>query len=379
MKVTGFTTLSTEHDWGRPIGDANGVVASGRTRVPILVIHTDVGIDGIGLGPHDEIDRVFPGVEGHDPFATNANYDRMLARVFKDGHAAAFGTIGVIDTALWDIKAKALDLPLWRLLGAEDRFVPGYASGLDIGLDDEKLIAHYEKFSQRGFTAGKLKGGLSVTRDIERLVAVRDVLGAGGERVSMMLDANEIWQRKQAVQYVRRVEAAVPLAWIEEPVRRWDADGLATVSGAVNAAVATGENLVGLEQYTSLIRARAVDVVQAGSVFGITHFLRVANLAYAHDLPISPVGYYANPAAHAAAAMPNHLACEVQDLGVPAGIAVDHVITDGGIVLGDAPGLGISVDESSLAHGAPEGSPMGFALEAGPHIRPARAGLYLTL
>ena len=65
-----------------------------------------------------------------------ALYDRMLRQTFKAGHAGVvFGTIGALDTALWDIKAKAAGEPLWRLLGGRDRRVPAYASGLDIGLD----------------------------------------------------------------------------------------------------------------------------------------------------------------------------------------------------------------------------------------------------
>ena len=87
-----------------------------------------------------------------------------------------------------------------------------------------------------------------------------------------------------------RIEDEIDLTWMEEPVRRWDVAGNAAVARSARAAVATGENLTGLEQYRPLLDAGAVGVVQAGSVWGITHFLRVATLALGHDLPISPVG-----------------------------------------------------------------------------------------
>ncbi|GAB3960238.1 hypothetical protein GCM10027614_81590 [Micromonospora vulcania] len=112
------------------------------------------------------------------------------------------------------------------------------------------------------------------------------------------------------------------------------------ISRAVRAAVATGENLTGLEQFRPLIQAGAVDVLQTGSVWGITHFLRVAALAHAFDLPVSPVGYNANPLAHAAASIPNHLAIEVQDLTFLVGLTVDQEIVDGSLLLGDSPGWG---------------------------------------
>ena len=91
------------------------------------------------------------------------------------------------------------------------------------------------------------------------------------------------------------------------------------VSRSVRAAIATGENLTGLEQFKPLLDASAVDVVQAGSIWGITHFLRVATVAHSRDLPISPVGYNTNPVAHAAASVPNHFAIEIQGLENPIG------------------------------------------------------------
>ncbi|WP_089155487.1 mandelate racemase/muconate lactonizing enzyme family protein [Micromonospora sp. NBS 11-29] len=377
MKVTGYRSLTTTHDWGRLIGDANGVMPEPRTEVPVLIVETDSGLEGVGVGAHDDVDRVFRAIEGEDPRAAPALYDRMLAQVFKTGHAGAtFGAIGAIDMALWDLKAKAADEPLWRTVGATDRFVPGYASGLDIALDDDALAGLYERFADRGFGAAKLKGGHDVESDRRRLEAVREILGRNTTRPALMIDANESWNRAQAIRYVDALERTVDLAWVEEPVRRWDAAGLAAVRHGVRAAVATGENLTGLEQYRPLLDADAVDVVQVGSVWGITHFLRVAVVAHGRDLPVSPVAYHANPLAHAAAAVPNHLACEVQDLSWPIGIEVDQEIADGGIVLGDLPGLGIRVDERRIE--ATRASSPPAAAPGGPHIRPDRAGLRLV-
>jgi L-alanine-DL-glutamate epimerase-like enolase superfamily enzyme len=376
VKITGYRSLIARHHWGRPVGDANGVLPGPYTDVHLLVVSTDDGLEGIGLGAHGDIDRVFPAVEGEDPRAVTALYDRMLNRVFKAGHAGAtFGAVGALDMALWDLKAKAAGEPLWRLLGALDRFVPGYASGLDIALDDDALVRLYERFAERGFSAGKLKGGLGLEHDRRRLVALREVLGRNSARPALMLDANECWNRTQAVRYVTALESTVDLAWIEEPVRRWDAAGLAAVRHGIRAAVATGENLTGLEQYRPLLDADAVDIVQVGNVWGITHFLRVAAVAHGRDLPVSPVTYHGNPLAHAAAAIPNHLAFEVQHLSSPDGVHFDHELADGGIVLGDSPGLGITLDAGHLT-AARAADPQ--ASGSGPHVRPDRAGLRLV-
>ena len=377
MKVTGYRSLVTSHDWGRPVGDANGVVASGITEVPILILETDSGLEGIGLGQHADIGRVFAAVEGQDPRAVTSLYDSMLSHVFKSGHAGlTYGAIAAIDMALWDLKAKMADEPLWRTLGAADRFVPGYASGLCYGLDDDAFDALYVRWAERGFTSAKIKGGKDLARDIRRLKRVHAIVGRNTQVPALMLDVNESWNCKQAIRHLAEIEAAgIDLTWIEEPVRRWDAAGLAAISRSARCAVATGENLTGLEQFAPLLDAGAVDVVQAGSVWGITHFQRVAIAAHVRNLPVSPVGYDGNPIAHAAAAMPNMIGIEVQDMAWPVGLDIDQEIADGGIVLGDRPGLGIVVDEATVARDRAAGS---WGAGPGPHRRPREAGLRLV-
>ena len=374
MKIIGYRSITTVHRWGRPVGDANGAIGSGVTEVPVLLVLTDGGITGIGLGAHADVARVFPALEGEDPRAVATLYDRMLSFVFKAGHAGAtFGAIGVLDMALWDLKAKLAGEPLWRTLGGRDRFVPGYASALEFAVDDVASV--YEPWAERGFLSAKVKGGLDPERDISRLRTVGEVLSRNARSPALMLDVNENWGRHQAVRFLSQIEDQIDLTWVEEPVRRWDVAGNLAVARSARAAVATGENLTGLEQYRPLLDAGAVGVVQAGCVWGITHFLRVATLALAHDLPISPVGFHGNVLAHAATAVPNHLVCELQDLRSPIGMTVDQTIEDGGVRLGDAPGLGIEIDEQAI--GA-QHDLVSWADPAGPHVRPRDAGLRLA-
>ena len=377
MRITGYRTVTTLQDWGRPVGDVNGFIRDGITEVPIVILETDEGLEGIGVGSHVDIDRVFPAIEGEDPRAVVALYDRMLARVFKGGHAGAtFGGIGALDMALWDLKAKIADEPLWRTLGARDRFVPAYASALEIAIPDDELDALYGEWVARGFTSVKVKGGLDLDSDLVRLARVREIFSANTPRPGMMLDANESWNLKQAVRYITAIEKERDLTWIEEPLRRWDADGHARLSSAIKAAVATGENLTGLEQFTHLLDSRAVDIVQVGCVWGVTHFLRVAYAAHSRDLPVSPVGLTANPAvAHAAASVPNHLSAEVQDVGAPFGMTVDQHFADGGVVLGDQPGNGVTVDDVAIAQNQRTAT---WLAKEGPHVRSRRAGLRLV-
>jgi len=377
VRITGYRALTTIQSWGRPVGDANGAFADGRIQVPLLLVETDEGVTGVGLGPHVELETVFAAVAGEDPRCVTALYDRMLRRTFKAGHAGAvFGTIGAIDTALWDIKAQLAGEPLWRLLGGRDRTVVAYASGLDMGLKDDELAEVYRAYAERGVRAAKLKGGLDVDEDLRRLTLVRDVLAEAGRgtRPGLMLDANESWTRKQAVRHVHELEQSLDLIWVEEPVRRWDAEGLVAVGRGIRASVATGENLTGLEQFRPLLAVGAVDVVQTAAVWGITHFLRVAALAHAHDLPVSPVGTTPVGLLHAATSVPNHIASELQDLVQPAGLRLDLTVEDGAFVLGDRPGLGVTVDRAEI-DAVDRRDGVG---PTGPHVRPVRAGQRLV-
>src|SRR3954470_13096643 len=352
MRITQYRTMRTQQDWGRLIGDANGVHADGIVDVQLVLVDTDEGITGVGIGPVAELDTVFAAIDGEDPRATVALYDRMLRHVFKAGHSGVvFGTIGALDTALWDIKAKAAGQPLWRLLGGRDRSLLAYASALDFGLPDAELVEVYRAYAERGVRAAKLKGGLDVAGDRARLELVRDVLaeGAPGTSPGLMLDANENWSSKQAVRYVSELERDLDLIWVEEPVRRWDAEGMAALGRRIRASVAGGENLTGLEQFRPLLAAGALDVVQTAAVWGITHFLRVASLAHAYDRPVSPIGTTPTALLHAATAVPNHMVTELQDLTPPTGIALDLTVEGGCFILGEEPGIGITLDTGAIA------------------------------
>ncbi|MBF5082312.1 mandelate racemase/muconate lactonizing enzyme family protein [Quadrisphaera sp. INWT6] len=375
MKITGYRSLTTRHEWGRPVGDVNGVSDGTSTRQDVLVITTSDGVEGVALGAHADIDRVFPVLEGEDPRSVTGLYDRMLDVVFKLGHqGTTFNTLGTVDSALWDLKAKLAGEPLWRLLGARDRFVPGYASGLEAGLGDDDVAALYARFAERGFGAAKLKGGRHLDADLRRLGILRDAMSANTSHPGLMLDANESWHVSQAVRHVRALEAEFDLTWVEEPVRRWDVRGMASLRQQVAAGVASGENLTGLEQVRALVDGGAVDVVQPNAAWGITNLLRVGALAHAFDLPVSPIGLTFAVAA-GAAALPNLLSIEVQDLSWPVGVDVDQVVDDGGARLGDSPGNGIVLDEAAFEE-VPASA--GWAVRSGPHLRPARAGLRLV-
>lgn len=355
MKITGVRTRIYEAEVQRWLGDANNPGGWHTLITAIVNIDTDDGISGLswaGVGAIPTIHGLVDGLlVGKDPRGVRGHWQRMNDEVFKGGNRGVIGgAVSAIDVALWDLKAKANNEPLWRTLGADEPRVRAYASGLDMPLSDDDLRAYYERMASMGIAAGKLKVGLNREDDLRRISIMHDALATSGKMPELMIDSNEYWSPKQAIGHIRHFEQHYNLLWVEEPARRWDYRGLRKVSQSVTAAVATGENLDELQEYTDLIANEAVDVVQVGAgAGGITGMLQVADLAYAFDLPVSVMNCPANYTAHVAAALPNHIHMEVLSAGRDAAMLVDNHIEDGWIVLGDKPGLGIEYDEEALA------------------------------
>lgn len=347
MKVTGYRVESYSHDRGRNLGDANNPTGSGgKGGGSLLFLETDAGITGIA--PGGTSDALYSVIEGEDPRGVTGLWKKLNDHVFKSGQ---YRSIASLDIALWDIKAKANDEPLWRTLGASEPRVKAYGSGLDMALSDQELADFYTSIADLGIDGGKLKVGLDQRADIRRLGIMRDCLASVKPDPYLMIDANEFWSPKQAIRKVSEMEEYFDLFWVEEPARRWDYNGLKQVSRGIKSAVATGENLHHIGDYMPLIANDAIDVVQFGSggCAGFTGALYLAGMAHGFEKPVSVIGGPGHFAAHVAAAVPNHNMMEIKDLITPDCWSTSTRIEAGWIVLGDEPGLGIEVDEVKLS------------------------------
>lgn len=348
MKITGYRVENYVMQMDRSIADANNPVGDDLMPASLLWIETDEGVSGIAPGGGD-VEQFFHLLEGEDPREVVGLWRKMVDYVHKGGLVAAGGPIAAIDIALWDLKAKIAQEPLWQTFGALEGRTKAYASGIGYCLSDDEMFAFYRRMAERGVDGGKLKIGLDMTADLRRIGIMREALSVASERPQLMIDVNEYWSPKQAVQAMHEIEQRYDITWIEEPVRRWDYEGLASVSRRIKAAVATAENLRSIGEVYPLIHNEAVDIVNVSTATtGFTGCRQVANMCYAYELPVSMMNCQANYMAHLAAALPNHLAMEVVDPGREHCLRFDNTIEDGFIVLGDAPGLGIEVDEEAL-------------------------------
>jgi len=367
MKITGVRTYPYAFKLNRKLGDANSPSGRETYAAMAVFIDTDEGISGVSVGAPAAAPRIHWFVDnllrGCDPRGVAGLWKKMIDYVFKGGNRGTeTAVIAAIDLALWDLKARCRGEPLWRTLGGSSPRVRAYASGLDMPLSDEALSIFYERMAAKGISAGKLKVGLDMNMDLQRIGIMKEALGRTGKTVELMVDANEYWSPKQAIRKVAEMERTFDLTWVEEPARRWDYRGLKKVSDSIRAAVATGENLDDISDYTPLIANGGVDVLNLGArAAGITGALKVAALAYAFEVPVSVMNSPGNIMGHFAACLPNHIMIEVLDAGRDAFLHTEHHVEDGWVVMSEAPGLGISYDVEELE-------------EAGGHFDPSDTG-----
>ncbi|MFI9340973.1 enolase C-terminal domain-like protein [Streptomyces sp. NPDC052773] len=253
-------------------------------------------------------DHLAPLVVGRSSLDVPAVHD-VLVRAVRDAGRPGIAAcaISALDIALWDLKARLLELPLARLLGVARERVPVYGSGGFTTYHDKHLAAqlngwvHGQHIPRVKMKIGESEGR-AVARDLGRVRAARRVVGEAAE---LYVDAGGAYTRKQAVR-VGQALAEHGVSWFEEPVASDDLAGLRLIRDSVVCDVTAGEHGYDLPSFARLIAAGAVDCLQVDATRcgGITEFLRAAALAQAHGLEISAHGA---PHAHAAAAasLPN--------------------------------------------------------------------------
>ncbi|MFI6996125.1 mandelate racemase/muconate lactonizing enzyme family protein [Nocardia sp. NPDC050175] len=309
--MTGAATLDTITDvtissvtLPLPTGISDAKVLTGRqqpmTEVAVLFaeITTASGLVGLGIsyskragGPAQfaHARELSPVLLGEDPSDIAKMWDKLMwagASVGRSGLAVQ--AIAAFDIALWDLKAKRAGLPLAKLLGAHRDSVRCYnTSGGFLHAPIEEVLDRATEALANGIGGIKLKVGHPDSAvDLARVTAVREKLG---DRVPLMVDANQQWDRATARRMCRAFEP-FGLVWIEEPLDAYDFDGHARLASTFDTPIATGEMLTSAAEHAQLIRAGGADIVQpdAPRIGGITPFLQVLAMADSENLQLAP-------------------------------------------------------------------------------------------
>jgi L-alanine-DL-glutamate epimerase-like enolase superfamily enzyme len=252
---------------------------------------------------HDVLAEV---AEGRDAMSISATWNAMVARTRNLGRPGIVSmAISAVDAALWDLKARLLNLPLVTLLGAVRESVPIYGSGGFTSYSTEQLARQFEGWVEQGISRVKMKIGRDAQADLERICIARQAIGPDTE---LFVDANGAYSRKQALSQAEKFSQQ-HVSWFEEPVSSDDLDGLRLLRDRAPAVmeIAAGEYGYDLSYFRRMLACGAVDVLQADATRcgGITGFLQVAALCEAFHLPLS---------AHTAPALHMHVCCAATPL-----------------------------------------------------------------
>ncbi len=382
MKITGVSSTLFQSRMPRRMGDANSPMGRAIASGCIIELHTDTELTGISMGGGGAIGIIKSLVDGvligQDPRRVTGLWQRMVNKHFKGGHdGIANDAISALDIAMWDLKAKYDDEPLWKTLGGVNQPVNAYASGLDMPLSDQEIFDFYRGMAvDYGFKDGKLKVGLDQDFDLRRIGLMKDALSINTDEPGLMVDANEYWSPKQAIRKVREMEEEYDLMWIEEPARRWDFLGLRRICDAVRTPVCAGENLDTLGDFLGYFHNRSADIIQVGSgMTGITCALQIADAAYGFNLPVTLGGSAGHHHAHLATVIPNYVTIEVGNAEPDSAVAsYDVTFENGQAILGDKPGLGIEIHHDEIEKLKVDRIPPGSG--PSPFGRRPGAGLY---
>jgi D-galactarolactone cycloisomerase len=300
MKITAVEAQVWRGEYRDAVRPAWAPGTSWRGReATVYFVRTDEGLTGIGAGsgvPDFVHRQVSPRLVGQDPFAI----ERHTAMLRDNGgpwlsHPIAWG----VELALWDLVGKAAGLPLYKLWGGYADTVKAYASLIEVR-SPERRAEDALALLEQGYRAIKLRlHAWTLAEDVAQVEAVRRAVG---DRMEIMVDANQaqtpgtprnadgpVWSYERALATCKELEA-LDVTWMEEPLGRYDFDGLARLAAATAVPLAGGENNVGLHEFRQLIDRDCYDVIQADAVCseGLAQLKKVAAYAELHHKPFAP-------------------------------------------------------------------------------------------
>lgn len=349
-------------------------------------VETDAGVTGIGECVHGEHEAIAilkalePALIGRDPFAIDATFEELRRKhVFQGGFAGALITaLTGLEIALWDLKGKAMNAPVYELMGGKFRDKIRVYADCEVspGLDFDETKREVDAILERGFTALKIdldifayghtgqetehyqKDHFNMTPnrwEHDRMVKLAEtVVEMAGEGVDVACDLHTMLDKHSAIRLARDLEH-LHLMWLEEPIPPENVDAMREITAATSTPICAGENLYLRHGFREWIEKQAVDIIMPDipKCGGLSECRKIANMAEIYSMPFaphnvsSPIGTMAS--AHVCATIPNFLVLEYHWTRRPWWSTIikekRDIIKDGHIQLSDAPGIGVELDE----------------------------------
>jgi L-alanine-DL-glutamate epimerase-like enolase superfamily enzyme len=318
VKITDISVEVVSEPKAHAVRDAIQLLdRNGQTRVRI---DTDEGVSGVSTTYFGRVasspavlaqiitEQLAPAIVGEDPTLIRGIRQKLQTLTDYQGTAglSSYG-ISAIDLALWDLLGKSLDVPVWKLLGAQRTAIPTYAMVGWLELDVAGLETVSAKAMEQGFRGVKMKvGGGPLSEDLQRIKAVRAVIGPDAP---LMVDANQAFGYDEALRRGRAYEG-LGCRWFEEPLPAADTESHVRLADKLDIPIATGENRYGQAAFRDLIARGGVGVVQPDlrRAGGLTDCLEIGLMAAGFGVPYASHGGGAH--IHVLAALPNTIYVE---------------------------------------------------------------------
>lgn len=368
MKIESITAFPLSFRFPEGQAVAMGIGTAHKRDVIIVRVRSTDGLVGYGEAHpgrspgavasvvNNTLGPLLLGRDACDVVGAWALAHRMQLASHGLGAGAALALSG-IDMALWDIRAKAANMPLYRMLGGASQRIPAYAGGVALGYQPpESLAQEAMSYVERGFKAVKLRIGDTVAKDLARIKAVRQALG---DDITILVDANTSYTLAD-VRQIMPALAELGVGWLEEP---FPCDDFASYRQAGHLAtrvpIAAGENHYTRYEFARLVEDRAIQIFQPdlSKTGGVTEALRIAAMASAWRIPVHPHsaagGLNMAATIHFLSAVENpgyFEACvsKVNPLRDMFG-APFELGADGCVAAQEKPGIGLDVDERIFA------------------------------
>ena len=350
MQIVDFRITRFQFPRDRVIGDSQ--VRADEVHLATIELIGERGETGLGfmqslfhpLPEEKEIERTFreecwPSLEGQ--------HAEALAHAVRRPRGGNVRRLGLpfeeaLQHAVWDLFAKSVRMPLWKLLGAQRREVNAYASGLDFHLGDEEFERLFAQAAAQGFRAFKIKvGHPDFERDLHRLAILKKVIDANA---LVMVDANEAWTPKEAVRNLTLMQrAGHDIYWIEDPILRDDFTGLKLIQDQCGPTLVNAGEYLDVSGKRKLLEARVCDLL---NVHGqVTDVMRIGWLAAEMGARISMGNTFLEVGVNMALALPGVEWLEYSFQNFEHLVEQPYEIRDGRIFGSEAPGHSLVVSE----------------------------------